>query len=145
MDYTSARNDEELFLSESDSEDEFCLKRRKIDENESFYDSENDFSDWEDVPLNNTDVLDSFNITIGGSKISELEKDNRNRLRTAIENKQRRKTIHYLGMISYMMHGFQRNKWLNSKDLLKKLKKMLPESLIKTKFKKYKRALKSLN
>lgn len=142
MGYTSARNNEGLFLSKSNSEDEVCLKRRKIEENESFYDSENDFSDWEDVPLNNPEVLDSFNITIGDPKVNEEEKDNRNRLRLAIENKKRRKTIHYLGMISYMMHGFQRNKWLNSKDLLKKLKKMLPESLINTKFKKYKRAIK---
>ena len=142
MDDNSEQNNEELFLSESNSEDDTCLKRRKIDENESFYDSDNDFSDWEDAPLNSPEVLDSFNITIGGSKINEEENYNRKKLRAAIENKQRRKTIHYLGMISYMMHGFQRNKWLNSKDLLKKLKKMLPESLISTKFKKYKRAIK---
>lgn len=142
MNHTAEHNDEELFLSDSSSEGDVNLKRRKIDETESFTDSDDDFSDWEDVPLNDPETLDSFNIIIDNSKGGQEVNKNRDKLRIAIENKQRRKSIHYLGMISYMMHGFQRNKWLNSRELLKKLKKMLPESLISTRFKKYNRTLK---
>lgn len=142
MNHTAEYNNEELFLSDTSSEGDVNVKRRKTDKNESSTDSDDDFSDWEDVPLNDPETLDSFNIIIDNSKGNQEEKKNRDKLRAAIENKQRRKTIHYLGMISYMMHGFQRNKWLNSKELLKKLRRMIPESLISTRVKKYNRVLK---
>ena len=46
MNHTAEHNNEELFLSDTSSEGDVNVKRRKTDKNESSTDSDDDFSDW---------------------------------------------------------------------------------------------------
>lgn len=137
---TLSSSDDGLFISDIDSASDQPQKRRRTRKDEISSDSDTDFSDWEDVALDIPEVKDSFNITLGNQE----DKKRKEKLQDAIRSKKNRINIHYLGMLSYMMHASHRNKWLSSKILLKKLKKLLPDSFMNTRFKDYKRMQKKL-
>lgn len=136
-----------LFITNSDSEDEPPLKVSKTgneplndeplnDEQDLFASREDplasdalnheDVSDaeWEEVPLNSN----TFEVTIDNSNDSDLKKQ---KIRQMIKQKQKRTSIHYLGMVSYMCLAHKRNQWLSDKRVLKRLKKLLPQTFLK--------------
>lgn len=142
--FTPINNDsDDHATSEAHNNEGESLKKRKITLNQSSSDSQSDFSDWEDVPLTSSEIPESFNISINSNYAPDVDESRKRKLKEAIRNKKRRTSIHSMGMISYSLHAYQRNRWLNSKTLLKRLKKLLPDSLLNGRFKKYKRSMKS--
>ncbi|CUM62946.1 uncharacterized protein PRCAT00000506001 [Priceomyces carsonii] len=111
------------------------MKRRKVSnetspKRENISELESDPSDWEDVPLISTAAdLNSFDISINSEADLNVEAAKRVRHEEILLGKQRRLTMHYLGMIAYLGHCSIRNKWLNDIKTLKRLKKMIPDAL----------------
>ena len=111
----------ELFISDGESDKEPPLKKAKAIESgvksdvDSVSDSDFD-SDFEDIPLQpltqalpTQDAASEFNIAI-----QSVDDEQRRRLNQQIEDKQRRTSLHYLSIIAYTLHAWQRN---NTKSL----------------------------
>lgn len=103
-------------------------KRRKI---EPFFDEESDSGlsdssegDLEDIPLQSNQP-DNFTV-----QILPLKGSNERKLR-ALEDRRKKLSIHYLGMVSYLLHIHFRNQWMNQKAAVKTLRKNLPETITK--------------
>ena len=115
-----------LFISDEDDSDiEPQSKRQKLDDSDldlpddyEDYDlsSESDL-DWEEVPLDPLEPSatepDSFNITISDKELRERANRNVERILKIIEAKKRKLSLHNLSLVSYMLHGYSRNKLLN--------------------------------
>lgn len=143
-----------LFISDEDDSDiEPQSKRQKLDDSDldlpddyEDYDlsSESDL-DWEEVPLDPLEPSatepDSFNITISDKELRERANRNVERIRKIIEAKKRKLSLHNLSLVSYMLHGYSRNKLLNDPKALSTLKKLIPESLL-TRVKKLRKSIK---
>lgn len=135
----------ELFISDGESDKEPPLKKAKAIESGVKSDvdsvSDSDFDpDFEDIPLQpltqalpTQDAASEFNIAI-----QSVDDEQRRRLNQQIEDKQRRTSLHYLSIIAYTLHAWQRNKLLSDRKVLKALKKLLPELFIKQ-YKKFKK------
>ncbi|KAI5965612.1 uncharacterized protein KGF55_000974 [Candida pseudojiufengensis] len=139
----------ELFLESEESEyDEPPLKIQKTEyeehdsrdlDSDSDLDSLND-SDFEDIVLQplqqsqqNQATEQEFNISI-----QSIDEEKKEKLRQLIRLKQQRVSLHYLSIVSYIIHARHRNLLLSDKRVHKALKKLLPEQLMKQ-FKKYKK------
>ncbi|KAI5966010.1 hypothetical protein KGF57_000683 [Candida theae] len=99
-------------------------------------------SDFEDVPLQLVnhqpptpfeDAASEFNIAIGD--VNDVQKE---KLRQRIEEKQKRISSQYLGIVAYTLHAWTRNKILSDRRVLKALKKLVPDSFSKQ-YKKFKK------
>lgn len=130
-----------LFIDESDLDSDTFkrpssfdgpedTKRQKVESEDDFSDfdlSESDL-EWEDILPEVTDKEDrpeNFSIQLND------DTHKKDRIRRIIENKNRKLSIHNLGLLSYMLHAHLRNKLINDKHVQKTLKKLLPEDLIK--------------
>lgn len=127
---------EGLFV-QSDEESDYYeppTKRVKIEEDS---DLELNESDWEDVFLDNiADPAPSeFSITIQQNDVDHQRKE---RIKQLIREKKKRVSIHYLSMVSYIIHARFRNQLIRSKRVQKLLKKLIPDQVkkIHKKFKK---------
>lgn len=96
------------------------------------YDLSDSDLEWEDVVPNSPQPPgpDSFNITIGPPQPSEQSQKNAERLKKIIETKKKKVSLHNLSLLSYIFHGYLRNKLLTNPKVLKTLKKLLPESIL---------------
>ncbi|CAH6723126.1 DNA repair protein Rad34p [[Candida] jaroonii] len=137
----------DLFIDESDSDSEPTFKRPSSfdspeDTKRTKVESDHDFSDyelsesdleWEDIlpevdepnKPENDKRQDHFSIQLND------DSHKKDRIRRIIENKNRKLTIHNLGLLSYMLHAHLRNKLINDKHVQKTLKKLLPEEVVK--------------
>ena len=130
-----------LFVQSDDESDydEPPTKRVKVEEEEEEEDSDIELneSDWEDVFLDN--VVDpapsEFSITIQQNEIDHQRKE---RIKQLIREKQKRVSIHYLSMVSYIIHARFRNQLMRSKRVQKLLKKLIPDQVKKV-YKKFKK------
>lgn len=98
----------------------------EIDQDNSDLDLDSD--DWEDVlppTLDYSQPPSDSGFTI---KINPVLQKKRHL--HAIERRQKRIAIRNLGILSYTLHAFQRNKWINSPIVHKKIKKALPKVLL---------------
>jgi hypothetical protein len=115
------------FFVDEELEDE-SPKRRKL---EPYSDDESDCGlsdssegDLEDIPLQ-ANQPDNFTI-----QILPLKSSNEKKLR-ALEDRRKKLSIHYLGMVSYLLHVHIRNRWMCQKAVVKTLRKNLPETITK--------------
>ena len=115
------------FFVDEELEDE-SPKRRKVEpslEEESDSElSDSSEGDLEDIPLQSNQP-DNFTI-----QILPLKRSNEKKLR-ALEDRRKKLSIHYLGMVSYLLHIHFRNRWMNQKAVVKTLRKNLPEPITK--------------
>lgn len=126
---------ESLFLIDSDIEDEFesisdnettskasepPSKRARIEEAPFDDLSQSDVSEWEDVL-----PREEFQITIENG-----DTEKRKKLNTRIRAKKTRSSIHNLGIVAYMLHLRLRNRWISDRLVQKRLKSLVPETLL---------------
>ncbi|KAI5955258.1 hypothetical protein KGF54_001819 [Candida jiufengensis] len=134
----------DLFI-ESDEEidiQEPPLKKQRVEDEKdvSDLDSLSD-SDFEDVFLQPLQQHSSSGITPQSEfniSIQSIDKEKRDKLRQLIKKKQQRISLHYLSIVSYILHARQRNQLLSNKKIQKSLKNLLPDSFLKH-YKKYKK------
>lgn len=158
----SHNEEEDLFLEDDESigyeltydhegNENFPNKRQKIDSEEkkevqftksldtaNIGEPDSDFSDWEDVISATQETSFNIKITDEDPELVKQEQIRKEKLKELIKGKQIRLSIHHLSIVSYMTSLKMRNKLLNSKAVQKKLKKLLPESLMSNKIKKFK-------
>lgn len=82
-------------------------------------------SEWEDVPLERAE--DSFTVTL-----NKPQQEKASRRAESIEGRKKKVAVHQLGIVSYLLHGYLRNKWINDSVVQKKLRKILPKKLLKS-------------
>lgn len=125
-----------LFFQDSDDDETYQLpqKRRKLDADTNFTDSESDNDDWETIPLT-FEQKNSFNVTI--TKESEEEIARKQKIKDRLKEKQRKMALHSMSMVVYMLHAKHRNSMLSNKKVMKALKKLLPLLLKSTHLKKF--------
>ncbi|EMG48429.1 DNA repair RAD34-like protein, putative [Candida maltosa Xu316] len=133
-----------LFISSDDEQEEPPLKRIKIEEES---DPELSESEWEDVLVMDDDQEkpplppqpqpqqpSEFSIVIEDQE----NKERKQKIKQLIKEKRQRVSLHYLSMVSYIIHARSRNHLLSSKKVQKTLKKMIPDQVKKV-FKKFKK------
>ena len=114
---------------------------------------DDDISDWDEVPIEGVkestalaQTLEArpneFNIAIQDDK--QVQQFKKRDLRKFIHEKQRKRAIHYLAMVVYIVHGYNRNQWLSNKKVHKTLRKLLPDSLMDGPVKKFSKAMKRI-
>lgn len=141
------KDDSDLFIFESSDDDDELRKRQRLESVDSYESdidntdySDTDYSEWEDVAVSAPALPESFSISIEPDNENKLRQLKRERLKELIKKKKIRLGLQYLSIVSYTLHLKKRNQLIESKKVLKKLKKLVPKP-IGTKMNQLKRLL----
>lgn len=127
-----------LFITSDEEEEEYVneplLKKIKL-EDES--DPELSESEWEDVLLEDSVPVPASDFSIR-IQPEEITNERKQRIKELIKEKQKRVSLHYLGMLAYTIHARHRNQLLSANKVQKALKKIIPDQ-VKRIYKKFKK------
>lgn len=137
------KDDSNLFVLESSDDENGSRKRQRLDLDDSceLDIDDTDFSEWEDIAVSGPALPESFSINIESDNEEKLRQHKRDRLKELMRRKRIRLGLQYLSIVSYTLHLKKRNQLIASRKVLKKLKKLVPET-IGTKLSQLRRLLK---